>query len=1285
MAVILLQAAGAALGGMLGPLGAALGQAAGALAGNLVDNALLGGGKTVKRAGLSGARIPSAEEGSAIPRVHGTARVAGALIWATRFEEVVTVERSGGKAGSGGKTQTSSYFGSFAMGLCEGPIASVRRVWADGRELDLAAIEMRVHTGEDTQMPDPLIEAKQGAGAVPAWRGLAYVVFERLPLDGFGNRIPVLNFEVIRPIGELENRIEAVTVIPGATEHGYALTPISELRGQGARTYLNRHTRQIGTDWAVSIDELQALCPNLKSVALVCAWFGDDLRARECRLMPGIEERTRNSESRPWRVGNADRDTARLISRIDGSPVYGGTPADAAVIEAITDLKARGLKVVLYPFVLMDIVAGNGLPDPQGASEQPALPWRGRITTEPAPGRVGSPDKTAAIAAEIVAFCGETDAADIVVSGSTVNWTGGDWGYRRMILHHAGLALAAGGVDGFLLGSELKGLTRLRDDTGAFPFVDALTDLAADVAALLGASTTLTYGADWSEYNGYAPDDGSGDFFFNLDPLWSHAAIGAIAIDNYMPLSDWRDGDLETGNPDGERHAGDRLAMASAIAAGEGYDWYYQSPADRQARLRTPIIDGSAGKPWVYRAKDLRGWWQSLHYDRTAGIEASEPTAWVPASKPIWFSELGCPAVDKGAVEPNVFPDGQSSEGTVPSGSTSARDDAVQRAFLNAHFDYWNGAANADDMVARDRLFVWTWDARPFPVFPTSQMVWADHANWRTGHWLNGRLGGADLADVIAAILAAAGFSRFDVTNVSGAVSGHLITGLVSPRQILEPLLDAFAIDMHEGADGLHFVSRLKLAQEPHQISVVVDPADAPRFDLVRRPDAELPAEAMIRFADPLNDHETASVRSRRLATGDPRVAALEPAVALDTGVAARVIDGWLKDRWAARRELHCALPPGRVDVEPGDLVQPLFEDAPSGLFRVTRIEDGASRRLTLTGHAAIRPYEPLVTAPSRGTTAFDSGYAPTVLFADLPLLEGSDEGAWAVAGASVVPWRAAILAAASGNEGYRQRARIEAPAHTGRLAADLPPGQIEGRFDRAASLIIDLDYGGFDSLSRQEVLDGGNVLAVAAGNGAWEIIQFEQAEEIAAGRWQLTSLLRGQSGTDDAMTAGAAAGAATVLLDEALVSLAIAAGEAGLERNFILEPVGLSGESATDPVAFAGGLRARTPLSPVHLRAARSTDGIAFTWIRRSRTAADSWLASEIGLGEDLEGYRVEVLDGSTVLREAQVTETAWLYPAADEIADFGAPQTTLTVRVSQAGTWLPWGVPRTATLFVP
>src|SRR5690606_22468342 len=192
---------------------------------------------------------------------------------------------------------------------------------------------------------------------------------------------------------------------------------------------------------------------------------------------------------------------------------------------------------------------------------------------------------------------------------------------------------------------------------------------------------------------GHQPQDGSGDVRFHLDPLWASPAIDAVGIDNYMPLSDWRDGDHGGGNPDGARGPHDLSALAGAIAGGEGFDWYYASDADRLERRRSLITDGARGKHWLCRYKDLVGWWTNAHYDRRAGVEVAEPTAWQPCSKPIWFTELGCAAIDKGPNRPNAFPDPKSAEHALPPFSAGGRDDAAQRAFLEAHFGHWDPEA----------------------------------------------------------------------------------------------------------------------------------------------------------------------------------------------------------------------------------------------------------------------------------------------------------------------------------------------------------------------------------------------------------------------------------------------------------------------------------------------------------------------------------------------------------------------------------------------------------------
>ena len=203
MATLVLQAAGAAIGSLFGPLGAIAGRALGGLAGYTVDQALFGSRRTVEGSRLSDLSPQTSNEGTAIPRVYGRARISGQVIWATRFEEVLADARSGGKGGAGGTTtRTYSYFANFAIGLCAGPIARIGRVWADGQPFDLSTVTCRLYPGDAAQGVDSLIEAKQGAA--PAYRDTAIVVFERLALEDFGNRIPQLSFEIIRPVAGIE-------------------------------------------------------------------------------------------------------------------------------------------------------------------------------------------------------------------------------------------------------------------------------------------------------------------------------------------------------------------------------------------------------------------------------------------------------------------------------------------------------------------------------------------------------------------------------------------------------------------------------------------------------------------------------------------------------------------------------------------------------------------------------------------------------------------------------------------------------------------------------------------------------------------------------------------------------------------------------------------------------------------------------------------------------------------------------------------------------------------------
>ena len=1317
MATIALAAAGAAVGGALLPTGvtllgatiggAALGSQVGALAGSFVDQALFapsGQSRTVHGPRLSNLQITASTEGAPVPRIYGRFRLGGQVIWATDIEEVIstTTQRPrGGKGRSGGGRSSQvtqveySYFGNFAVALCEGPIAGIGRVWADGNELDLSGVTYRIHLGTQTQSPDSLIAAREGAGNAPAYRGVAYVVFENLPLGAYGNRLPQLSFEVHRPVDDLNDAIKGVVIIPGSGEFAYATTPVTRL-GDGARVYENVHTLQAATDWEAGIDQLQAALPNARSASLIVSWFGTDLRAGHCQVRPAVELIDKDNAPVAWAAAGLTRQTASAVSTHDGRPAYGGTPSDWSVVQAIADLKHRGFSVTLTPFILMDVAAGNTLPDPYGAASQPPYPWRGRITLSVAPGRAGSPDKTAAAAVEVAAFVGNAAVSDFAISGGSVVYSGpNEWTLRRQVLHYAWLAKAAGGVDAFLIGTELRGLTHIRSSASSYPFVAHLVQLAADVKSILGAQTKVTYAADWSEYFGHQPQDGSGDVYFHLDPLWANPSIDAIGIDLYWPLSDWRDGRDHLDAAAGARSIFDLGYLASNVAGGEGYAWYYASASDRTNQIRTPITDG-AGKPWVFRYKDLTSWWSNLHYHRPGGVEAASPTAWLPQMKPVWFMEAGCPAVDKGANQPNVFVDPKSAESALPHFSDGRRDDLMQRRYIAALIGAFDPASElaqpglnpmstvyGSRMVDLTRIHVYAWDARPFPAFPNDLATWDDGANWRLGHWLNGRLSAVPLAGVVTRLLEDFRFEQFDASALEGLLTGYAIDRIMSAREALQPLELAFFFDAVESGGGIGFRHRgvgttaAQLVEDD-----LVAKEDAGSLALVRGQESELPLAAKIAYVNASRDFQQAVAEARRLSTGSGRVSQADLPIVLEPEQADAIAESWLYEAWIARERATFTAPPSRLALEPGDVVS-LATSTGGRLFRITGISDHGEREIEAI---ALDPqvYRAAGTSARSGVTGpYPVAGLPDVDLIDLPLLRGDEQPLAAYVAATQTPWPGAIAIYQSPeNADFKLAGLAAAPATAGRLLQPLAAGPA-GRLDHGARLQVKLDRGELASASRLTLLGGANLAAVRNAAGGWEVIQFETATLVAARTYELRGLLRAQAGTDAEMAVAMPAGSRFVLLDGAPATIDLASAEIGLPLTWRIGPADRDlGEDGyvTTTHAFRGlGLR---PLSPVHLRARRSGADIALSWIRRTRIDGDRWDGTDVPLGEDAEAYEVDIVSGASVVRTIAASGPSATYTAAQQIADFGAAQSSVSVRVHQISAVWGRGSPAQAIL---
>ncbi len=1274
MATIVLSAvgfsAGASIGGtVLGLSSAIVGRAVGATIGRKVDQFLLGAGSAAVETGrVDRFRLTGASEGTALNQVYGRMRVPGHVIWATQFQEDSTT--TGGKGSPTPKTTTYNYSVSMAVALCEGVISRVGRVWADGVEVARDDLNMRVYTGTDDQLPDSKIEAIEGVDAAPAYRGTAYVVFEDLALGQFGNRVPQFTFEVFRPAQEeildgatdMVHATQGVALIPGTGEYGLATTPVHYTEGAGVSWSANVNSPSGKTDFSSSMEALREELPQAKSVSLVVSWFGDDLRADQCTLKPKVEQNTHDGVGMPWSVSGETRATSELVPTSGDRAVYGGTPTDQSVIEAIEDMNSSGQSVVFYPFILMEQLDGNTLVDPySGEVGQSVLPWRGRITTSLAPNVDGTTDGTAAASAEVDAFFGTASVGDFTSTETGVSYTGpAEWSYRRFILHYAHLCAAAGGVDAFCIGSEMRGLTQIRDDAG-FPAVAKLVELAADVRAILGSETKIGYAADWTEYFGYQPQDGSGDRLFHLDPLWADANIDFIGIDNYMPMSDWREGDDHLDADWGEIYNLDYLQ--SNIEGGEGYDWYYHSDEAREAQIRTDITDGDHDEPWIYRYKDIRNWWNNAHHERIGGVRQAVSTDWVAGSKPIWFTEIGCAAINKGTNQPNKFLDPKSSESSLPRYSTGARDDLIQQQYLRAIYDYWaqdgNNPVNEDtgvQMLDMARAHVWAWDARPFPFFPNNVELWSDGDNYTRGHWINGRTAARSLASVVAEICERSGVSDYDVSGLYGLVRGYTVSDHDGARSALQPLMLAYGFDAIERDGVLIFRNRdgkLDTVLDTDTLAITSEQGSAVQTN--RAPDAEIAGRVRLNFVEAEGDYEIRAAEAIFPDEANASVAQTELSLAFSTAEARTITERWLAESRIARDGIKFTLPPSSYGVGAGDVVE-VPDSSGSSYYRIDHVEQAGVQIAE-----ALR-IEPSVYTPSDAVedlATVSSFTAPVPVFSqfmDLPLITGDEDEIAPHIAATGTPWPGSVAVySALEDAGYDLNTLVGRRAIIGTTETPMAAA-VAGVWDRGAVLRVKLSYGALSSASEAAVLAGANMCMIGDGSSDnWEVFQFVNADLVDDNTYDLSLRLRGQAGSDGIMPDTWPIGSTFVLFDGAPEQITLATSARGSARHY---RIGSSSLAYTDSSyehkveAFQGiGLR---PYAPVHLRAALTGSGDTHvTWVRRTRIDGDVWDGIDVPLGETTEQYILRVMDGTSVVREETVSSPEYTYTAAAQASD--------------------------------
>ena len=1205
------------------PFGQLIGSRIGQMIGQKIDSAIFGSKNSRPLEGprLAELGVQTSTYGKSIPIIYGTARLGGNIIWSQPIKEIAhTTSGSGGGKGGGGKVSqnatTYTYSITLAVGVCEGPVDEILRVWADAKQLDLSLYTVRIYKGDEEQLPDSILQSFDGVDHTPAYRGLAYVVFEDFPLADFGNRIPNFTFEVKKKAlypdyndEVLEDMIKGMVMIPGAGEFVYDTQVQSKIPGaqsgfdwlqQGSQEILNMHNTMGTANAMLSLDQLKSTCPNVEWISVVVGWFGDSMDAGVCLVKPGVEYQSGAITSPDlWQVSGFNRNTARQITLIDGSPQYGGTPDDGSIIRYLDELRARGYKILFYPFLFMDITG---------------KPWRGDMT--------GS-------AADVASFFTKTN------------------GYNAFVTHYA--TLVAGKIDAFSVGSELKGLTKVTDTPGNYPAVNELVSLAAAVKSIVGGGVKVTYAADWSEYH---HTDGG---WYNLDPLWASSNIDFIGIDAYFPLTDAP----QSGYNVDEIKAG--------WMSGEGYDYYYTDP---ERTIQAPL---SAPYAW----KNIAWFWNNTHINPD-----SSTTGWVPGSKKIWFTEYGFPSVDGATNQPNVFYDPSSTGSAFPYYSKGRIDFRAQRVGLTATEQQWKSSS----MI--ERMFVWTWDARPYPYWPDLTGVWSDGGSWKTGHWVQGKLGTSSLAAIVADLCKQVGLmpDDFNVSQITDQVEGYVINRQQTAREAIEAMQDGYFFDAVESDNILRFIPRGKqavLSITENELVPSLTTSNGELFSVTRMQEVDLPKRVNIVYLNRLLNYQSSTQYSQRAVTDSRQSITLDMPIVFPDQIAKTVADIALFSRWAARTHYQFDLTGKYAQLEPTDII----------LVTV----GGVSHRMRVLSTQMHPPGIIRVQAVSEDISAYDFYSSPgnvsellqsnqNIPVTDLKLLDipafpidDADKGVLRVTGIGLsAGWAGAgVYRSDDGGANYARLFDLLIPGIIGTASTVLASGP-NAVFDEGNTVTILLvGEGELTSVTELSVLNGAN--AALLGD---EIIQFKNATLVEPGKYTLSGLLRGRLGTEWAIS-GHAAGERFIMIDSNVVRQALPNNMIGLPRPYKGVSFG-SGLSSVSEQNFTYSGIALKPYSPVHITGARDGgNNLTINWVRRTRLGGNWQDNIDVPLNEVSEKYEIEVMNGGNVVRTISgITDPTATYTAGQQVTDFGSVQSSVTIKIYQISELIGRGYPGQASV---
>jgi hypothetical protein len=576
----------------------------------------------------------------------------------------------------------------------------------------------------------------------------------------------------------------------------------------------------------------------------------------------------------------------------------------------------------------------------------------------------------------------------------------------------------------------------------------------------------------------------------------------------------------------------------------------------------------------------------------------------------------------------------------------------------------------------------------PYPcrVLPRNGLVYVQHGATVLCLYFGSLTGSViSLGDIVLDQCERSGLSAsdVDVTELTDSVEGYKITRQASARQNIAQLQKAYFFDAVESDNVIKFKKRgaASAVTIPYEDLAAheVGQTAPDGLSIVRTQEVDLPATLTVNYINVDADYQLGSESSRRLVTPSEQQVSEELAIAMDKDKAAQIAEVLMYDAYMGRCMHTFQTTKKYAKYEPTDIVTISSNNASYRVRIVKKDEEGAIIKWqAVQDDAAVYTSNAVGSSPSTSQALIAVPGITHAEYLDIPILRDEDDNAgfYVAMTGYTDNWHGASLFRSSDNITYGTVGSVFNNATIG--ACDTALGNWTGgnMFDESNTVDITLYYGTLSSATRDEVLNGANVILI--GN---EIIQFRTATLTGTLKYRLSGLLRGRRGTEQYMSTHAIGDRAVLLT----VAGTLRPNEGAFALNAVryYKPASFGNSlTMTMEEAFTNTGVGLMPLSPVHLAGGKQSNGdFIISWKRRTRVDGNWRDYVDAALGESSESYEIDIMNGSTVVRTLTSTTNSVTYSSASQTSDWGSPQSTITVNVYQLSSVVGRGFAATKT----